>query len=68
MFFSKLEDINNEIITIMDAMSVHMKEFAVKIDDVILDKYTQDSRILKLKLWDHFKQKILLSEVCDENS
>ena len=31
-----------------------MKDFGVKIDDVKLDRYTQDSRLIKVKIWLHF--------------
>ena len=43
--FSKLKDINNEYLEIMDDMRVQMKDFGVKVNDVKLDKYTQDSRL-----------------------
>jgi hypothetical protein len=31
-----------------------MKDFGLRIDDVAVDKYSQDNRILKMKLWLHF--------------
>ena len=36
-----------------------MKDFAIKIDDLHLDKFTQDIRVLKVKLWYHFSEKLL---------
>lgn len=53
-FFGKLSEINQEYLDIMDDMTVQMKDFAIKIDDVTVDRYTQDSRVLKMKLWHHF--------------
>jgi hypothetical protein len=38
--FSKLREINNEYLEIMDDMRVQMKDFGVKINNVKLDKYT----------------------------
>jgi hypothetical protein len=52
-FFYKLKVINNEYLDIMDDMTVQMKDFSIKIDNVILDRYTQDSRVLKMKMWSH---------------
>ena len=40
-----------------------MKDFSVKIDNLILDRYTQDSRVLKIKLWIHFTDNMLKDEV-----
>ena len=31
-----------------------MKDFGIKIDDVKLDRFTQDSRLIKMKIWLHF--------------
>lgn len=39
-FFYKLKEINNEFLDIMDDMTVQMKDFAIKIDNVILDRHT----------------------------
>ena len=33
---------------------VEMKSFGIKIDNLILDKYTQDSRVIKMKIWLYF--------------
>ena len=55
-FFSKINSINNEFLECMDDLRVTMKDFGVKIDNVKLDRYTQDSRIIKMKVWLHFKE------------
>ena len=31
-----------------------MKDFGVKIDDLKLDRFTQDSRLIKFKIWLYF--------------
>lgn len=66
-FFYKLKEINNEFLDIMDDMTVQMKDFSIKIDNVILDRYTQDSRVLRLKLWFHMFD-ILKSKKTVDNS
>ena len=40
----------------MDNLQVQMKDFGVRIKDVRLDKFTYDSRVIKLKVWLHFKE------------
>ena len=40
VFFYKLKAINMEYLNIMDDMTVQMKDFTVKINDLELDKYT----------------------------
>lgn len=54
-FFTKLESLNNEFLENVDDLRVQMKDFGVIIENVILDKYTYDSRIIKMKVWLHFK-------------
>lgn len=39
-FFGKLKKMNEEYLDIMDSMTVQMKDFAIRIDDVAMDKYT----------------------------
>ena len=56
MFFSKIIHLNQEYLSIVDAMRVQMKDFAVRIDDIETDKYTQDNRVFKIKLWNHFNE------------
>jgi len=53
-FFSKLKNLNYEFLDIIDSMRVQMSDFSLRIEDVVVDKYTQDSRVLKMKLWQHF--------------
>ena len=40
LFFSKLQSINLEYLEIMDDRTVQMKDFTVKLDDLVVDKYT----------------------------
>lgn len=55
-FFSKINILNNEFLSSIDDLRVQMKDFGVKINNVKLDKYTQDSRIVKIKIWLYFKE------------
>jgi len=55
-FFSKINVLNNEFLSSIDDLRVQMKDFGVKINNVKLDKYTQDSRIVKIKIWLYFKE------------
>jgi len=55
-FFSKINTLNNEFLSNIDDLRVQMKDFGVKINNVKLDKYTQDSRIVKVKIWLYFKE------------
>jgi len=48
-------------------MTVQMKDFAVMIKDVKLDKYTQRPDVLRIKLWLHFHDMILKKEKQIEN-
>ena len=71
-FFSSIRRLNLEILEAMDDLQVQMKDFGIKIDDVKLDRFTQDSRLIKMKIWLHFtrlfKNKELMKEVEDEDS
>ena len=67
VFFYKLKSINMEYLNIMDDMTVQMKDFTIKINDVELDKYTQDSRSLKMKLWLHFTEILKAKRTIDNN-
>ena len=53
-FFSSIRKLNLEVLEAMDDLLVQMKDFGIKIDDVKLDRYTQDSRLIKMKIWLHF--------------
>ena len=46
--------INKEFLGIMDDNLIKMSKFTVQINDLKLDKTTQDSRMLKMKIWLHF--------------
>lgn len=65
--FNKLKDLNNEYQEIMDNNIIKTSKFTIRINDVILDKTTQDPRILKMKIWLHFT-KLLDSYKTDLNS
>ena len=54
-FFSSINSLNNEFLEKIDDLRVQMKDFGVKINNVKLDKYTIDSRVVKMKIWLHFR-------------
>lgn len=56
----------------VDANQITMKDFSVQVNNTVLDKYTQDIRLVKMKIWLHFTRRFrefkLLDndyEVCD---
>ena len=51
--FMKLRSINEEYLNIIDNLKVEMSDFSILIQDVAVDKRSQDSRVLKMKLWLH---------------
>ena len=55
-FFSKIQDINDEFLNNIDDLRVQMKDFGVKLNKVRLDKFTFDSRVIKLKVWHYFTE------------
>lgn len=67
-FFSVLRQINMEYLDIMDDLRVQMKDFGIKIDEVILDRYTQDSRLIKMKVWLHFTKILGLEEISGQKA
>ena len=54
-FFSKINELNNEFLQKIDDLRVQMKDFGVKLNNVKLDKFSFDSRIVKIKVWLYFK-------------
>lgn len=54
--FQKLRGINDEYLEIMDDLRVQMKDFGVSLHQIKLDRYTQDSRIQKMRIWLHFSK------------
>ena len=64
--FGKLKDFNNEFQEIMDNNVIKMSKFTIRLNDIKLDKTTQDTRILKMKIWLHFT-KLLKDFQTDEN-
>ena len=67
LFFSKLTELNERYLNIIDGMNVKMSEFTIKCDNVLLDKYSQDPRLFKLKLWYHLSEKLLIGDRKIEN-
>ena len=61
-FFSKIDAINQEFIHNIDNLRVQMKDFGVILNNVKLDKFTFDSRVVKLKVWHQCKD-LLKDEV-----
>lgn len=55
-FFNKLEALNNEFLKVVDDLKIQMKDFGVTLEDIVLDRYTYDSRIVKMKIWLHFNE------------
>jgi hypothetical protein len=55
-FFGKIKQLNSEFLEKIDDLRVQMKDFGVKLNNVRLDKFTSDSRIVKLKIWLYFKE------------
>jgi hypothetical protein len=51
----KLEQVNKDYADIIDANQITMKDFSVMCKDVLLDKYTQDAVLIKMKIWLHFR-------------
>jgi len=51
LFFNKINSINKEYMQLKDNLTVQVSDFGIMIKDLKLDKYTQDMRILKMKLW-----------------
>ena len=63
-FFSKISEINNDLLQKIDDLRVQMKDFGIKLNNVKLDKFTFDSRIVKIKIWLYFKE--LLKDDADK--
>lgn len=53
-FFLKLKSINQEYLEIMDFNLIKMSKFTLQINDLKLNKATQDIRMLKMQIWLHF--------------
>jgi hypothetical protein len=54
--FNKLNSINDEYLEILDNNVIKMKDFSIQIKRLKVTSTTQDTRILKLKLWLHFSK------------
>ena len=53
-FFQKIETLNSEYLKIMENITVQMRDFGVWMQEVKLDRHTQDPRVIKLKVWMFF--------------
>jgi hypothetical protein len=65
--FNKLQRLNQEYIDIIDDNQITMKDFSVQCRDVLLDKYTQDIRLIKMKIWLHFTRQFAEYRLEDNN-
>lgn len=52
--FKNLKQANSDLLDIIDNNQMTMKDFTVYCKDVICDRHTQDSRLIKMKIWLHF--------------
>jgi len=50
-FFGKIKELNNEYIEIIDNLSITMSDYSLQICNLKVDKFSQDPRILHMKLW-----------------
>lgn len=65
--FTRLSRLNQEYIDIIDDNQITMKDFSVQCQNVPLDKYTQDIRLIKMKLWLHFTRQFAEYRLEDNN-
>jgi len=66
LIFSKVQNINQEYLDIMDDLRVQMKDFGVRFNKVRLDRYTQDSLVQKMKIWLHMTN-VLKEHIIEDN-
>ena len=57
-FFRRLEMINSEFLETFDNYQIDMKDFSIQCNDVLMDQATQASRLVKMKVWLYFTEKI----------
>jgi hypothetical protein len=53
-FFTKLEKFNGEYLKIYNDNNLTMRDFAIQCEKVVMDDSTQDTRLVKMKIWMHF--------------
>jgi hypothetical protein len=53
-FFNKINVINSEFLRVYDNINITMNDFTIQCNDVVVDHHTQDSRLVKMKIWLHF--------------
>jgi hypothetical protein len=54
LVFERIKRANLELVSIIDSHQMTMKDFTVQCKNVICDRHTQDSRLIKMKIWLHF--------------
>lgn len=52
--FNKISVLNEEFLNVYDDIHITMRDYAIQCDNVLVDKHTQDSRLVKMKVWLHF--------------
>jgi len=50
-FLSKISEMNNESMNIMDRLWITMEDYSIQLSKLKVDKFSQDMRILHMKLW-----------------
>jgi len=50
-FLSKISEMNEESLLIMDRLWITMEDYAIQLSKLKVDKFSQDMRILHMKLW-----------------
>lgn len=63
--FNKISVFNQEFLDIFDDSRVTMQDFALQCNNVLMDKQTQDSRLVKMKVWLHFNK--IIQKACKAN-
>ena len=60
--FSRLRSISSEYTSLIRQHQITMSDFAVMCANVQLDKYTQDARLIKMRVWLHFTKLLRLAD------
>jgi hypothetical protein len=66
-FFTKLESLNLEFLDIISTQQLSLADFSVVCRSVVLDKYTQDPLIIRMKIWLHFTNLLKQYIIADNN-
>lgn len=65
--FKRIQTINALYIEKIDANQITMKDFSIQVNNTILDKYTQDIRLVKMKIWLHFTRRFREFQIRDND-